>query len=178
MIETNLRTSLSLSYPSFSLNSATLSDLANDLDLDPDPYLSLALNETLRLEPPVPCSTSFCLTETTNISGVEILAGDMLITNIYKLHHLEDQWGADHDKFRPERFITRGRRARHPMSFMPFIAGKRACLGKTLAEKGIQVIVPLIMKACKKICKVDKGDKPMYNVVIVKVPEIKLKLHF
>ena len=52
------------------------------------------------------------------------------------------------------------------MSFMPFIAGKRACLGKTLAEKGFQVIVPLVMKACKKICKVDKGDKPMYNVVI------------
>jgi cytochrome P450 len=90
VIESNLRTSLSLSYPSFSLNCSTLSDLAKELDLDPDPYLSLALNETLRLEPPVPCSTSFCLTETKNISGVEILAGDMLITNIYKLHHLED----------------------------------------------------------------------------------------
>jgi cytochrome P450 len=37
------------------------------------------------------------------------------------------------------------------MSFMPFLAGKRVCVGKTFAENSFKVVMPLILKAFKRI---------------------------
>jgi cytochrome P450 len=33
------------------------------------------------------------------------------------------------------------------MSFMPFLAGKRVCAGKTFAENSMKAVLPLFMKA-------------------------------
>jgi cytochrome P450 len=63
------------------------------LDLNKDDYLKLVIYETLRIEPPVPQSSSFMMTEDTEIRGLKIKANDMLFANIQMLHHLEDQWG-------------------------------------------------------------------------------------
>ena len=115
------------------------------LDLMKDEYLKYCLYESLRIDPPVPISTSFMFTEDIDLGGVKIKAGDMMISNITKLHHLEDQWGPDHNVYRPERFADRGRH--HPMSFMPFLAGKRVCAGKTLAENSMKIVLPLFIKA-------------------------------
>ena len=71
------------------------------LDLNKDDYLKLVIYETLRIEPPVTMSTSFLMTEDSEISGIKIKANDMLVANIQKLHHLEDQWGEDHNEFKP-----------------------------------------------------------------------------
>ena len=49
-------------------------------------------------------STSFKMTEDMEISGIKIKANDMMVANIQMLHHLEDQWGSDHNEFKPERF--------------------------------------------------------------------------
>ena len=67
------------------------------LDLSQDDYLKLVIYETLRIDPPVHMSTSFCVTEDLRIGNVDVKANDMIMAHIYKLHHLEDQWGADHD---------------------------------------------------------------------------------
>ncbi len=73
----------------------------------------------------------------------------MMMLNIHKLHHLEDQWGKDHNEFKPERFEGRGKHS--PMSFMPFLAGKRVCVGKTFAENSLKIVIPLMMKAFPKM---------------------------
>lgn len=67
------------------------------------------------------------------------------MVNIHQLHHNPDEWGSDHDTFRPERFSEK--RKRHPMSFMPFLTGKRICIGKTFAENAFMSIMPLVLKA-------------------------------
>ena len=71
-----------------------------------------------------------------------------MIININQLHHDEEQWGKDHNIYRPERFAERGNH--HPMSFIPFLAGKRVCVGKTFAENSFKVVMPLILKAFKR----------------------------
>jgi cytochrome P450 len=101
--------------------------------------------ETMRMDPPVPISSSYCVTENLDIGGINIQANEMMLSNIYTLHHLEDQWGKDHNEFKPERF--EGRTKHNPMSFMPFLAGKRVCVGKTFAENSIKVVLPIILKA-------------------------------
>jgi hypothetical protein len=120
----------------------------------------------MRIDPPVPVSSSFTVTEDTEIGGINVKAGDMMLSNIAKLHHLEDQWGADHNEFKPERFAGRGKH--HPMSFIPFLAGKRVCAGKTFAENSMKVVLPLFIKAFSGFDFVDKGlyaSKPINNII-------------
>jgi hypothetical protein len=62
------RLSLAANFPAFADKNATLEDLSKELDLsvldlDKDDYLKLCLYESLRIEPPVPVSTTICLTE-------------------------------------------------------------------------------------------------------------------
>jgi cytochrome P450 len=92
------------------------------------------------------------------------------------LHHNPDQWGIDHDVFRPERFAQKGRQ--HPMSFMPFLAGKRVCVGKTFAENSFKVVMPLILKAFPHFEFVNLEHyklKPANNLSLDKRPEILIK---
>jgi cytochrome P450 len=61
--------SINANFSSFGNPKATLDDLSKELDLtvlelDKDDYLKNCLYESLRLEPPVPISSSICLTET------------------------------------------------------------------------------------------------------------------
>ena len=60
--------------------------------------------------------------------------------DIYGLHHNKKQW-IDHDQFIPERFdpsspyaLTPTGEKRDTFSFLPFIGGKRVCLGKSFAD--------------------------------------------
>ncbi len=117
--------------------------------MNKDDYLKLVIYETLRIEPPVTQSTSFMMTEDMEISGVKIKANDMLFANIQMLHHLEDQWGPDHKTFKPERFEGRGKH--NPLSFIPFLAGKRVCVGKTFAENALKIVISLILKGYSNI---------------------------
>jgi cytochrome P450 len=90
---------------------------------------------------------------------------------------LEDQWGPDHNIYKPERFS--GKAKHHPMSFMPFLAGKRICAGKTFAENSMKVIYPIIMKAFSSFEFVDKElytMKPVNNVLLAHRPEILIKV--
>ena len=61
--------SIGVNFSSFANPKATLEDLSKELDLavldlEKDDYLKNCLYESLRLEAPVPLSTSICLTET------------------------------------------------------------------------------------------------------------------
>lgn len=55
------------------------------------------------------------------------------------------------EKFIPDRFdptsnyyLTPSGGKRHPMSFGPFLGGKRICLGKTMAEYSGKVVISII----------------------------------
>lgn len=71
--------------------------------------------------------------------------------NIYSLHHNPDEWISP-EKFIPERFdkesplsLTPKGNRRHPMSFGPFLGGKRICLGKTFAENMGKCMLAIIV---------------------------------
>ncbi len=65
------------------------------------------------------------------------------------------------------------------MSYMPFLAGKRVCAGKTFAENTMKAVYPLIMKAFSSFEFVDTDHyktKPANSLVLNKRPEIFIKL--
>jgi cytochrome P450 len=76
-VEHKIRDSLSANFNSFTDKSASLEDLANELTIDKldlmqDEYLKYCIYESLRIDPPVPISTSFTVTEDIEIGGVKV----------------------------------------------------------------------------------------------------------
>ncbi len=77
-----------MNFPSFTNPKASLDDLSKELDLsvldlEKDDYLKYCLYESLRIEAPVPLSTSICLTETQDIDGLTIKKGEMMFIDIH-----------------------------------------------------------------------------------------------
>jgi cytochrome P450 len=67
------------------------------------------------------------------------------------LAHNPEEW-IEPEKYIPERFDPRSKyyltpkgQKRHPMSYSPFLGGKRICLGKTFAEMVSKVIGPTLL---------------------------------
>ncbi len=182
-IEDRIRQSLATNFETFADKTASLEQFAKEMTLEnleynKDDYLKYCLYETMRMEAPVPVSSTFMMTENLDIGPYKIRAGDMMFTNIQKLHHLEDQWGPDHNEFKPERFADRGKH--HPMCFIPFLAGKRVCIGKTFAESTMKVVMPLIMKAFSGFEFVNKElyhVKHINNTLMKTRPEVMIIMH-
>lgn len=68
-----------------------------------------------------------------------------------------DQW-PEPTQFNPERFNTKDSenkwskaadgKPRNPLSFTPFMGGKRICIGKTFAEVVVRFTIPMINHYC------------------------------
>ena len=113
-------------------------------------YYGYCMNENLRIEAPVPLSLAV-LTEDTYLGKYLIKANDEIDIDMYFLHHNKEEW-PESEKFIPERFDSTSKwylnskgQKRHPMSFGPFIGGKRICIGKTYFETISKLIGPTVL---------------------------------
>jgi cytochrome P450 len=94
-----------------------------------DPARSTAvLDETLRLYPAGWLGSRVAVRDT-EVTGVGIPAGTMVLYSPYLTHRDPDLW-ADPTGFRPDRFAA----GRPAWGYLPFSAGRRTCLGAHLAR--------------------------------------------
>jgi cytochrome P450 len=108
----------------------------------------------------------------------------MFDVDIHQLHHNPDEW-REPSKFIPERFdpsspyfLTPGGSKRHPMSFGPFLGGRRVCVGKTLAEVVSRIVGPALLYSYD-FAFVDKTHyhyKPSNHALMVNTPIIMVKV--
>jgi cytochrome P450 len=94
-VEDKIRKCLASNFSKFEDKTCSLEKFTDEISIDSlefanDDYLKYCLYETMRMDPPVPFSTGFTITENLNIGKYKIRAGDHLFSNITKLHHLED----------------------------------------------------------------------------------------
>lgn len=104
-------------------------------------YTRMVLLETMRLYPPVPAVTRTALAADV-FDGVEIAAGTKIGVLPYVTHRLAEFWPRP-DEFDPERFAPERLAAIEPFSFLPFLLGRRACLGEHFAM--LESVVALAM---------------------------------
>lgn len=106
-------------------------------DLREMPYVTAAVNETLRLWPPAVLSGRRS-SEALNHAGYVIPAGATVLFSPFVTHRSTALWGEDADRFRPSRWLES---EPSPSAFIPFGGPHRRCIGFALALTEIQVAV-------------------------------------
>ncbi len=104
---------------------------------------------------------------------------------MHELHHDPKQWKQP-ERFIPDRFDsssdwykTPNGTARNPLTFGPFLGGKRICIGKTFAEVAIRFTVPILFYhfEFEFLDKNQLINKPKINAASTKSPVIPVKLN-
>ncbi|KAG0260474.1 hypothetical protein DFQ27_003502 [Actinomortierella ambigua] len=115
----------------------TYEQVAHDL-----PYAKAVFYETLRLYPPVTKNAKVAVEADILPCGVRVDAGDVISYSSYALARNQEVWGADAERFNPDRWLNEDPKAKSPFGkfrnestfkFNSFNAGPRICLGQTFA---------------------------------------------
>ncbi|GAB2524303.1 cytochrome P450 [Nocardia heshunensis] len=114
-------------------------------DPEPDvlmqlPYLDAVCQETLRLHPPVPIVLRR-LTGDFTLRGMPLAAGDTMGISVQLLHTDPAVWPQPR-LFRPDRFLER---RYSPFEFAPFGGGHRRCVGATLADYELRIVLATVL---------------------------------
>lgn len=147
-------------------------------------YFTNCFLESLRIDPPVTFSSMACLTQDTMIGKYKIKGGEQFEVDMYQLHRNPKEW-IDPDQYIPDRFdpsskyfLTPDGKKRHPMSFTPFLGGKRICLGKTFVESISKITGPTILHNFdfEFTDKEHFKKKPENNVICLREPVVIVKI--
>lgn len=102
------------------------------------------LNEVLRLSPPIWNSDRVAIKDT-NLGGIPISKGTRVIISSYATHRDENTF-SDPYTFKPERWFDISESDLPIGSYIPFLTGKRMCIGKYFAELECKITM---LEICK-----------------------------
>ncbi|KAJ7353576.1 cytochrome P450 monooxygenase [Mycena albidolilacea] len=121
--------------------------------------LRAAINETLRLFPPVPGNVRYSIKSTTLPSSIPggkpfyIPARAKVPFSLMTMHKSKEYWGEDADLWDPDRFLDeRNQRVvANPFIFLPFSAGPRICLGQQFAYQEISFFIIRLLQTFQSL---------------------------
>lgn len=142
-------------------------------------YLTMALNESMRLLPavlfnPREASGEFELHDKTCIPK-----GAQFMISIYHIQRNEKYWGSKANEYNPEHFSAENVAKRSPYAFMPFSKGSRNCIGWRYAQFALKIALIKLIRKYKF-----STDHKLKDVVIIPtitmnfkdVPKLKVTL--
>jgi cytochrome P450 len=110
------------------------------------PYIASVLSEAMRLYPPTWLFVRCCRGEEQLPSGHRLAPGTKIYLSPWVVHH-DPRFYPEPFAFRPERFTAGEIAARPKLSYFPFGAGPRLCVGLHLAKaEGALVIGSLVRR--------------------------------
>jgi cytochrome P450 family 135 len=107
-----------------------------------DDYLDALVKEILRIRPPVPIAGARHAMEPFELSGHTIDPAITIIINAWGIHH-DPAIYPEPGRFRPERFLQDGT---PEYAFLPFGGGAHRCLGASLAQLEIRIVLSAILR--------------------------------
>lgn len=107
-------------------------------------YTRMVLQEIMRIHPPAYWVPRTAL-EDDVIDGYSIRAGTMVAVSIYNIHRNPEIWD-EPAVFNPERFAPGKAEKRHALSWMPFGAGQRMCIGRDFSLMEGMFIIALMVQ--------------------------------
>ncbi|ADG98903.1 cytochrome P450 [Segniliparus rotundus DSM 44985] len=138
-------------------------------------YLRRVTDETLRLWPVAPGYFRRARKDTT-VGGHAFKQKDWVFVLLIGAHRDPASWGADADRFNPDRFSPENIRSLPPRIYKPFGTGPRACIGRQFALHEIILTLAAILH------QFDLEPDPGYTITATEHPTLKpaglrLRLH-
>ncbi len=118
-------------------------------------YVNLFLQEVLRMRPPAWSFGRLAVSDDM-IHGSPVKAGDLISISPYLMHHHPKYWEKP-EEFNPYRF----EKAPLPMTFIPYGAGQRVCMGERLANLEIAMIFLKVVEKFKLELTEEGFEMPM-----------------
>lgn len=113
-------------------------------DLPDLPYLTMVIEESLRLYPPIWGYTRDAVKDD-EIGGFHIPAGSSIFVSPYVTHRHPGFW-QNPEAFDPDRFAPQLAAARPRFAYFPFGGGPRQCIGIHIAKLQMQLTVAMIVQ--------------------------------
>ncbi|XP_067133377.1 cytochrome P450 3A29-like [Centruroides vittatus] len=120
-------------------------------------YLDQVLKEILRLYPPVYLFVNREASENIQYGNIFIPKGMSIQVPVYWLHRDPDNW-ENPEEFRPERFAPENANKHNPLSWQPFGAGPRNCVGMRFAMMEAKLVLARLLRKYR-ILPCEKTDK-------------------
>jgi cytochrome P450 len=111
-------------------------------DLGRLPYLGQVVQEAMRIDPPGWGVDRRAIDEDV-VGGFRVPKDSLIYLAPYLTHRHPEFW-ARPGEFDPEHFTPGAVAARHPMAYLPFGAGQRACIGSHFAMLELKVVVAML----------------------------------
>jgi cytochrome P450 family 135 len=104
-------------------------------------YLTAAVQETLRVRPPVPVTLRYVV-EDFDLNGQTVPAGTLVAADIERMHHRPDLY-PEPRRFRPERFLEQ---RPGTYTWIPFGGGIHRCIGAGFALTEARLVMRTILR--------------------------------
>lgn len=111
--------------------------------------LTMILNESLRLFPPVPLLVRTTARDHVKLGELDLPKGVGLYMPLVAIHHDPELWGEDFMKFKPERFAQGvGKAGKHhsAAALLAFSFGPRNCVGQAFAMQEAKVVMAMFLR--------------------------------
>lgn len=105
-------------------------------------YLTAAVQETLRMRPPVPVTLRY-VAEDFDLNGLPLAAGTLVAADIERMHHRPDVY-PEPRRFRPERFLEQ---RPGTYTWIPFGGGIHRCIGAGFALTEARLVMRTILRS-------------------------------
>ncbi|MGA5200212.1 cytochrome P450 [Streptomyces variegatus] len=109
-------------------------------------YVRRVLDESLRLWPTAPAFSREARVDTVLAGEHPMRRGAWALVLTPMLHRDPEVWGADAERFDPDRFDAQAVRSRPPHTFKPFGTGARACIGRQFALHEATLVLGLLLR--------------------------------
>ncbi|PWI13802.1 cytochrome P450 [Streptomyces sp. Act143] len=123
-------------------------------------YVRRVLDESLRLWPTAPAFAREAREDTVLAGQHPMRRGAWTLVLTPMLHRDPEVWGADAERFDPDRFDPKAVRSRAPHTFKPWGTGARACIGRQFALHEATLVLGLLLR------RYELGADPDYRLRI------------